>query len=84
MSLLFMLMLHARGREIGSKLRSHTLVPISLSSLLCFASFYLACIYIHYLSVFVDRGGLMDIDQEDVMILLPQFFAPKDVPDNLV
>ncbi|KAL6187271.1 hypothetical protein ACLB2K_043385 [Fragaria x ananassa] len=31
-----------------------------------------------------DRGGLMDIDQEDVMILLPQFFAPKDVPDNLV
>ncbi|XP_061989471.1 transcription factor tau subunit sfc1-like isoform X2 [Rosa rugosa] len=31
-----------------------------------------------------DRGGLMDIDQEDVMILLPQLFAPKDVPDNLV
>ncbi|KAL6221467.1 hypothetical protein ACLB2K_009218 [Fragaria x ananassa] len=31
-----------------------------------------------------DRGGLMDIDQEDVMILLPQLFAPKDIPDNLV
>ncbi|XP_050376747.1 uncharacterized protein LOC126791048 isoform X1 [Argentina anserina] len=31
-----------------------------------------------------DRGGLMDIDKEDVMILLPQLFAPKDVPDNLV
>ncbi|PQM42287.1 hypothetical protein Pyn_13570 [Prunus yedoensis var. nudiflora] len=31
-----------------------------------------------------DKGGLMDIDQEDAMILLPQLFAPKDVPDNLV
>ncbi|KAK9947270.1 hypothetical protein M0R45_002904 [Rubus argutus] len=31
-----------------------------------------------------DRGGLMDVDQEDVMILLPPLFAPKDVPDNLV
>ncbi|XP_048439763.1 general transcription factor 3C polypeptide 5 isoform X2 [Pyrus x bretschneideri] len=31
-----------------------------------------------------DKGGLMDVDQEDVMILLPQLFAPKDVPDSLV
>ncbi|KAM1201096.1 hypothetical protein FF1_017406 [Malus domestica] len=32
----------------------------------------------------LDKGGLMDVNQEDVMILLPQLFAPKDVPDSLV
>ncbi|XP_048604323.1 general transcription factor 3C polypeptide 5-like [Brassica napus] len=26
----------------------------------------------------------MDMADEDVMMLLPQFFAPKDMPDNLV
>ncbi|KAL6201669.1 hypothetical protein ACLB2K_025381 [Fragaria x ananassa] len=32
----------------------------------------------------LDRGSLMGIDHEDVMILLSQIFAPKDVPDKLV
>ncbi|XP_062170163.1 uncharacterized protein LOC133875905 [Alnus glutinosa] len=31
-----------------------------------------------------EKGGLMDVDQEDVMILLPPLFSPKDVPENLV
>ncbi|ESQ31986.1 hypothetical protein EUTSA_v10003925mg [Eutrema salsugineum] len=29
-------------------------------------------------------NDLMDMADEDVMMLLPQFFAPKDMPDNLV
>ncbi|XP_021889163.1 transcription factor tau subunit sfc1 isoform X2 [Carica papaya] len=32
----------------------------------------------------VGKGGLIDLDKEDVMMLLPPFFAPKDVPENLV
>ncbi|XP_027360162.1 general transcription factor 3C polypeptide 5-like isoform X2 [Abrus precatorius] len=31
-----------------------------------------------------DKGGLMDLDHEDVMIIVPPIFAPKDVPENLV
>ncbi|KAF3954974.1 hypothetical protein CMV_019755 [Castanea mollissima] len=31
-----------------------------------------------------DKGGLMDVDHEDVMILLPLLFSPKDVPENIV
>ncbi|KAE9612917.1 putative transcription factor IIIC, subunit 5 [Lupinus albus] len=31
-----------------------------------------------------DKGGLMDLDHEDVMIIVPPLFAPKDVPENLV
>ncbi|KAL1218159.1 hypothetical protein V5N11_000767 [Cardamine amara subsp. amara] len=30
------------------------------------------------------KNDLMDMADEDVMMLLPQFFAPKDMPDNLV
>uniref|UniRef100_A0A1J3JL82 General transcription factor 3C polypeptide 5 n=1 Tax=Noccaea caerulescens TaxID=107243 RepID=A0A1J3JL82_NOCCA len=30
------------------------------------------------------NNDLMDLADEDVMMLLPQFFAPKDIPDNLV
>lgn len=30
-----------------------------------------------------EKGGLMDVDQEDVMIILPPLFAPKDMPENL-
>ncbi|KAH0900095.1 LOW QUALITY PROTEIN: hypothetical protein HID58_049663, partial [Brassica napus] len=30
------------------------------------------------------NDDLMDMADEDVMMLLPQFFAPKDMPDNLV
>lgn len=32
----------------------------------------------------VEKGGLMDVDQEDLMILLPPLFASKDMPDNIV
>ncbi|TMW89507.1 hypothetical protein EJD97_017087 [Solanum chilense] len=31
-----------------------------------------------------EKGGLMDVDQEDMMILLPSLFASKDMPDNIV
>lgn len=31
-----------------------------------------------------DKGGLMDVDHEDVMIVVPPIFSPKDVPENLV
>lgn len=31
-----------------------------------------------------EKGGLMDVDQEDLMILLPPLFSSKDVPDNIV
>ncbi|KAJ1403882.1 hypothetical protein SESBI_27006 [Sesbania bispinosa] len=30
------------------------------------------------------KGGLMDVDHEDVMIIMPPVFAPKDMPENLV
>jgi general transcription factor 3C polypeptide 5 (transcription factor C subunit 1) len=30
------------------------------------------------------KNDLMDMADEDVMMLLPQFFSPKDRPDNLV
>lgn len=33
---------------------------------------------------FEKGGGLMDMDQEDLMILVPPLFSPKDMPDNLV
>ncbi|MCE3215855.1 hypothetical protein HAX54_003791 [Datura stramonium] len=31
-----------------------------------------------------EKGGLMDVDQEDLMILLPPLFSSKDLPDNIV
>ncbi|XP_038710557.1 general transcription factor 3C polypeptide 5-like isoform X2 [Tripterygium wilfordii] len=31
-----------------------------------------------------EKAGFMDLDQEEVMILLPPLFAPKDMPENLV
>ncbi|PHU07602.1 hypothetical protein BC332_24091 [Capsicum chinense] len=31
-----------------------------------------------------EKGGLMDVDQEDLMILLPPLFSSKDMPDNIV
>ncbi|WVZ12560.1 hypothetical protein V8G54_017090 [Vigna mungo] len=31
-----------------------------------------------------DKGGFMDPDHEDVMIIVPPIFSPKDVPENLV
>ncbi|RDX74396.1 General transcription factor 3C polypeptide 5 [Mucuna pruriens] len=31
-----------------------------------------------------DKGGLLDLDHEDVMIIVPPIFSPKDVPENLV
>ncbi|CAJ1930824.1 unnamed protein product [Sphenostylis stenocarpa] len=31
-----------------------------------------------------DKGGFMDPDHEEVMIIVPPIFAPKDVPENLV
>ncbi|XP_015951552.1 uncharacterized protein LOC107476274 isoform X1 [Arachis duranensis] len=31
-----------------------------------------------------DKGGLMDVDHEDVMIIAPPLFSPKDMPKDLV
>ncbi|MED6193816.1 hypothetical protein PIB30_022864 [Stylosanthes scabra] len=31
-----------------------------------------------------DEGGLMDVDHEDIMLIVPPLFAPKDMPENLV
>ncbi|XP_047165634.1 general transcription factor 3C polypeptide 5-like [Vigna umbellata] len=31
-----------------------------------------------------DKGDFMDPDHEDVMIIVPPIFSPKDVPENLV
>ncbi|XP_029126617.1 general transcription factor 3C polypeptide 5 isoform X5 [Cajanus cajan] len=31
-----------------------------------------------------DKGGFIDLDHEDVMIIVPPIFAPKDMPENLV
>ncbi|XP_077238387.1 uncharacterized protein LOC143879737 [Tasmannia lanceolata] len=33
---------------------------------------------------YFEKGGLMDIDQEDLMMLVPPLFSPKDIPENLV
>lgn len=32
----------------------------------------------------VEKNGHTDVDEEDVMIIVPPVFAPKDVPENLV
>ncbi|WJZ88336.1 hypothetical protein VitviT2T_007645 [Vitis vinifera] len=32
----------------------------------------------------LEKGDLVDVDQEDLMILLPPLFSPKDVPEKLV
>ncbi|MBA0709153.1 hypothetical protein Golax_024213 [Gossypium laxum] len=31
-----------------------------------------------------EKGGFMDVDQEDVMMILPPLFSPKDMPENVV
>ncbi|KAK8583523.1 hypothetical protein V6N13_108876 [Hibiscus sabdariffa] len=31
-----------------------------------------------------EEGGFMDVDQEDVMMILPPLFSPKDIPENVV
>lgn len=31
-----------------------------------------------------EKGGLIDLDEDDVMMILPPLFAPKDIPENLV
>ncbi|XP_019247633.1 PREDICTED: general transcription factor 3C polypeptide 5-like isoform X1 [Nicotiana attenuata] len=31
-----------------------------------------------------EKGGLMDVDQEDLMILLPPLFSLKDMPEDIV
>ncbi|KAK2993664.1 hypothetical protein RJ640_009479, partial [Escallonia rubra] len=31
-----------------------------------------------------EKGGLLDVDQEDLMILVPPIFSPKDIPENVV
>lgn len=43
--------------------------------------------YIYFCSFFftsTEKGGLMDIDQEDLMFLVPPLFTSKDMPENLV
>lgn len=37
-----------------------------------------------FLSDFIEKGGLMDVDQEDLMILVPPLFSIKDVPEKVV
>ncbi|MED6171476.1 hypothetical protein PIB30_041062 [Stylosanthes scabra] len=32
----------------------------------------------------LDEGGLMDVDHEDIMLIVPPLFAPKDMAENLV
>lgn len=39
---------------------------------------------VNCLFCFSEKAGLMDFDQEDVMILLPPLFTTKDFPVNLV
>ncbi|XVF10125.1 hypothetical protein REPUB_Repub07fG0156000 [Reevesia pubescens] len=31
-----------------------------------------------------EKRGFMDVDQEDVMMILPPLFSPKDMPENIV
>ncbi|XVE64452.1 hypothetical protein DITRI_Ditri07aG0101700 [Diplodiscus trichospermus] len=31
-----------------------------------------------------EKGGFMDVDQDDVMMILPLLFSPKDMPENVV
>lgn len=32
----------------------------------------------------LEKNCLMDIGEDDVMMLVPPLFAPKDVPENIV
>lgn len=41
-------------------------------------------LYVLYLYNSAEKHGLIDADQEDLMILLPSRFSLKDTPENLV
>lgn len=45
--------------------------------------FYIYFCYYYYFTS-SEKGGLMDIDQEDLMFLVPPLFTSKDMPENLV
>lgn len=38
----------------------------------------------NFLCNFVEKHGLIDADQEDLMILLPPLFSLKNIPENVV
>ena len=40
------------------------------------------CYFNIYISL--EKRGLLDVDQEDLMILVPPLFSPKDIPEKLV
>lgn len=55
---------------------------LSLLLILFFLSdFY---IYFYFFNPCTEKGGLMDIDKEDLMFLVPPLFTSKDIPENLV
>ncbi|PPE02926.1 hypothetical protein GOBAR_DD00048 [Gossypium barbadense] len=37
-----------------------------------------------FVNCLTEKGGFMDVDQEDVMMILPPLFSPKDMPENVV
>ena len=74
-----MLMLPGGKKEIGQNLKSITLVS-NKCLYACVSEMHV----IFWLCTVTEKGGLMDVDQEDVMIIMPPLFSPKDVPDNVV
>ncbi|KAF3680398.1 putative general transcription factor 3C polypeptide 5-like isoform X3 [Capsicum annuum] len=56
---------------------SHYSCNIKMWEILYFDTLFLSLLL-------VEKGGLMDVDQEDLMILLPPLFSSKDMPDNIV
>lgn len=81
---LFMLMFQEGKRDSGQRwnlnLVSHSLIIPAISKCGKFS-----VLIPNFLSLLVvEKGGLMDVDQEDLMILLPSLFSSKDMPDNIV
>lgn len=83
-----MLMLPAPKRESGYKMSQSPVKILYFTS-----SFLTACLKVVKLVEFliwlliasgVEKNGHTDVDEEDVMIIVPPVFAPKDVPENLV
>lgn len=46
--------------------------------------FLLFVIILVVIVLVLEKNGLMDVDEDDVMMLVPPLFAPKDFPENLV
>ena len=84
-------MLPVEKSEVGQRWTSCVLVKFLFYPLYYFevnpkllVSVFLLVIITILITFVSEKSGCMDVDEEDVMILVPPLFAPKDIPESLV